>query len=163
RKSVRAELHVGRARAAAGDPPFGLRLADQRVVDLQPGPNVVNFSHKFSVPGDYVLQVRVANDVLELDDTRSVVLTVKENVPVMPVNGRPAVELYDRATEWLADALNPFHSGPAPRNVPARPKVVSESQFADAALGDLTPYDCVFLCDVPRLGAGEVNRLETHL
>src|SRR5437660_684518 len=81
----------------------------------------------------------------------------------MLVNGKPAAELYDRATEWLLDALNPFPSGQAPRNVPARPKIVDESQFADAALGDLTPYDCVFLCDVPRFGAGEVRRLETHL
>src|SRR5205085_606403 len=128
-----------------------------------PGQTVVSFSHKFGTPGDYVLQVRLENDALDLDDTRTVVLTVKDSVPVMLVNGKPAVEVYDRATEWLYDALNPFHGGLVPRNVPARPKVVSESQFTDAALGDLTPYDCVFLCDVPRLGAGEVRRLETHL
>ena len=42
-------------------------------------------------------------------------------------------------------------------------KVLSEAQFADAGLGDLTPYDCVFLCDVARLGAAEVRRLEAHL
>jgi hypothetical protein len=163
RKAVHVELQIGRARAAAGEPPFALRLADQKVVDLQPGPNLVNFSYKFSTPGDYALQVRLENDALDLDDSRSAIVTVKESVPVMLVNGKPAVELYDRATEWLYDALNPFHAGPAPRNVPARPKVVTESQFADAALGDLSPYDCVFICDVPRLGPGEVRRLESHL
>ena len=46
---------------------------------------------------------------------------------------------------------------------PARPKVLNDSQFADAGLGDLTAYDCVFLCDVPRLTPAEVRRLETHL
>jgi hypothetical protein len=163
RHGVSVRLYVGRGRTAVNDPPFGLRLAGTKAVDLQPGPNVLTFSHKFTAPGDYVLQILADNDVLDVDDARSAVVTVKESVPVMLVNGKPATELYDRATEWLYDALNPFHSGAVPRNVPARPKVVSESQFADAALGDLGPFDCVFLCDVPRLGAGEVQRLETHL
>jgi hypothetical protein len=163
RHQVKVEMYVGKARAGAGDPPLGLHLAGQRTVELPPGQTALGFSHRFGTPGDYVLQVRLENDALDLDDTRTVVVTVKESVPVMLVNGKPAVEIYDRATEWLYDALNPFHGGLVPRNVPARPKIVSESQFTDAALGDLTPYDCVFLCDVPRLGAGEVRRLEMHL
>ena len=44
-----------------------------------------------------------------------------------------------------------------------RPKVVTQSQFADEGLGDLTPYDCVFLCDVPRFSLAEVRRLENHV
>ena len=35
--------------------------------------------------------------------------------------------------------------------------------LADAGLGDLTGYDCVFLCDVARLSQPEIRRLETHL
>jgi hypothetical protein len=163
RKQVRIELHVGRARAAAGDPPFALHLAGHKSVDLLPGQNVVSFPHKFTTPGDYAVQVRVENDALELDDTRTVVLRVKDNVPVVLVNGKPAAEIYDRATEWLSDALNPFQGGTAPREFAARARVVTESQFADAGLGDLTPYDCVFLCDLARLDAAEVRRLEAHL
>ena len=53
--------------------------------------------------------------------------------------------------------------GLVPRDVPARPKTLSVSQFADAGVGDLTPYDCVFFCDVPRLSAAEVKRLEAHV
>src|SRR5436189_109665 len=60
-------------------------------------------------------------------------------------------------------ALNPFQKGLAPRDIPARPKVLSESQFADAGVGDLTRFDCVFLCDVARLSLAEVRRLEAHL
>ncbi|HLN27448.1 MAG TPA: VWA domain-containing protein [Gemmataceae bacterium] len=163
RQHVRAELLVGRARAAASDPAFEFHGVGQQFVDLAPGQNIVSFSHKFTAPGDYAIQVRLEGDALELDDSRTVVVTAKDNVPVMLVNGKPAAEVYDRATEWLADALNPFHKGLAPRDVSARPKIVTEAQFADAALGDLTPYDCVFLCDVPQLSAGEVHRLETHL
>src|SRR5207245_3283572 len=163
RKQTRVELFTGKARAAAGDEPFALHGAGQVLVDLNPGQNIVTFPYRFRTPGDYAVQVRLDNDALDVDDTRTVVVSVKDNVPVMLVNGKPAVELYDQASEWLKDALNPFYGGLVPRDVPARPKVVSEAQFSDAALGDLSPYDCVFLCDVARLDAGEVRRLETHL
>ncbi len=164
RKGVRAEFLVGRARGVAGDPPFTFHSAGQVSQDLEPGENIVNFTYKFPAPGEYAVQVRIDSDALDLDDARSAVLTVRDSVPVMLVNGKQATELYDRGTEWLNDALNPFQSGGlTPRNIPARPKVVAESTFADASLGDLTPYDCVFLCDVARLSTAEVHRLETHL
>ena len=40
---------------------------------------------------------------------------------------------------------------------------LSAWRFADEGLGDLMPYDCVFLCDVPRFGLAEVRRLENHV
>ena len=46
---------------------------------------------------------------------------------------------------------------------PARPKVIDTARFADPGASDLSAYDCVFLCDVPRLSEREVARLETHL
>lgn len=164
RKQVRVDLLVGKARKEAGDPPFQLREMFQSVVDISPGQAAtVTLPHKFATPGEYVVQARLEPDNLELDNTRSAVVAVKETVPVMLVNGKPAEELFDRATEWLKAALNPFDSGLVPRNIPARPKVVTESQFADPGAGDLTGYDCVYLCDVARLGASEIRRLETHL
>jgi len=163
RKQARAELLIGKARATAGDPAFVLHGAGQVLLDLPPGQTTVTFPYRFRTPGEYAVQVRLENDALDLDDTRTVIVTVKDDIPVMLVNGKPAVELYDQAAEWLKDALNPFRTGLVPRDVPARPKVVSQSQFSDAALGDLTPFDCVFLCDVPLLDASEVRRLETHL
>src|SRR6185369_11479536 len=60
------------------------------------------------------------------------------------------------------DALQPVEKGSL-RESPVRPRLVSETQFADAALGDLAAYDCIFLCDVPRLSNPEVRRLEMHL
>jgi hypothetical protein len=164
-KQIRVALRVGKARQAAGDPEFDLRLTQHQFVDVAPAQSLpVTFAHKFTSPGEYAVQVSMeSGDGLELDDTRSVVIAVKDTVPVMLVNGKPAVELYDRATEWLKDALNPYQPGTAPRQVAARPKVLKESDFADAGVGDLTAYDCVFLCDVARLGAAEVRRLETHL
>jgi hypothetical protein len=163
RDSVRVELWLGRARDHATDAPLEMRLASQTSVKLARGQNAVSFPYRFSVPGDYVVQVRIENDALDLDDVRSAVVTVKNSVPVMLVNGKPSADAFDRATEWLRLALNPFESGPAFGVVPAKPKVLSEVQFADAGLGDLTEYDCVYLCDVTRLGMPEIRRLETHV
>jgi hypothetical protein len=163
RKQVRVELLVGKARATAHEPPLGLRVAEQRLIDLPPGQFPLTFEHRFRTPGEYVVQVRLENDALEVDDVRTVLLTVKETVPVLLVNGKPGREPYDGATDWLYDALNPYQGGLVPRSVPARSKVISEVQFADAGLGDLTACDCVFLCDVKQLGSLEVRRLETHL
>src|SRR5207247_3489241 len=131
--------------------------------ELSPNKTVVNFSYRFATAGDYAVQVRLDPDALELDDARSAVVTVKDHVPLLLVNGKPAPEPYDRATEWLTDALNPYKSGQPPRTVSARPRVVSTAQFADRNLTDLAGYDCIYLCDVPRLDSAEVRRLENHL
>jgi hypothetical protein len=164
RDSVRLELCVGKARAAAADPPLEMRVAQQIVVRANRGPNFFSFPYRFTTPGEYVLQVRLESDALELDDARSAVLTVKPSVPVMVVDGKPAArESFDSGAEWLRVALNPFDSKTTPASVPFRAKVLNESQFADASLGDLTDYDCVFFCDVARLSPPEVRRLETHL
>ncbi len=164
RRQARVDLLTGKARAAAADPPFRFRVEQQALIDVPPGQSAtVSYSLKFPSAGEYAVQVRVDSDALDLDDARTVIVSVKDTVPVMLVNGKPAVELYDRATEFLSDALNPFPGMVSPRNFPARPKIVSESSFADAGQGDLTPFDCLFLCDVPRLGQAEIKRIEAHL
>ncbi|HEY7427505.1 MAG TPA: VWA domain-containing protein [Gemmataceae bacterium] len=165
RTDVSVRLFVGKARAEATDKAYDLHEVKESIVkQVKRGEATpVAFTYKFPAPGDYVLLVQVAHDDLELDDMRSAIVTVKNTVPVMLVNGKPAVEAFDRATEWLRVALNPYDEGAAPPTVTARPKVLSQSQFADEGLGDLMPYDCVFLCDVPRFGLAEVRRLENHV
>jgi hypothetical protein len=168
-RQKRAALWVGKARSQATDPPFEMRLHHQAVFDVDPGQTVtVSFPHRFTAPGDYAVQVRLEHDhpeddALSLDDVRSAVVTVKDTLPVMLVNGKPAGEPYERATEWLKDALNPFPADQTPRHIAARPRVLSEAQFADVGLGNLANTDCIFLCDVARLSAAEIRRLETHL
>ncbi len=165
RTDVSVRLFVGKAKAAASDKAYDLHEVEEATVkQVKHGEAMpVTFAYKFPAPGDYVLVVQVAHDDLELDDMRSVVVTVKNTVPVMLVNGKPAVEAFDRASEWLRVALNPGDEHTTPAGIAARPKVLSQSQFADEGLGDLTPYDCVFLCDVPRFSLAEVRRLENHV
>jgi hypothetical protein len=164
REDVTVDLLIGKAREQGADTPYKLSVAERRSVkQLDRGANTISFKHKFRTPGDYVVQVRVTPDALELDDARSFVVTVKKELPVLLVNGKPAVQHFDRATGWLHLALNPFGSERVVGMVPARPKVISEDVFNDAGLGDLSPYDCVFFCGVRSFTPAEVHRIEMHL
>ena len=117
--NVRVELLVGRARDIAADNPFSLRTVDQQLVTLQPKElKLIRFRHQFTTPGTYALQVRLESDSLEPDDFRTVIITVKDTIPVLVVNGKPAADAYDRATEYLRLALNPFPRGGATTSAP---------------------------------------------
>lgn len=165
REDVSVRLFVGKARATADDKESRLREVAATPFRAKRGEQTnVTFTYRFPAPGDYVVQVQAVNDELELDDVRSAVVRVKNTVPVMLVNGKPAGEAFDRASEWVRVALNPFDEGrEVPPGIVARPKILSQFQFADEKLGDLTDYDAVFLCDVPRLSLPEVRRLEAHV
>ncbi len=159
----RLELWVGKARASKDDPPFEMRPAQQQVVTLGRSTSTFYFQHKFTSPGEYVIQARLDPDALELDDVRSAVVTVRKDVPVLLVDGKAnEPQILDRAAETVRSALRP-REDLVPGMIPVRPKVVNETQFADGTLGDLTEYDCVFLCDVARLTIHELHRLEAHV
>jgi uncharacterized membrane protein len=162
KKEVRVELLTGLA--GSKDSTFALSVVDQQTVTIQPGATrQVSFGHKFTRPGTYAVQVRVEPDDLEPDDTRTLIVPVKETVPVLLVNGEPSPDPFEQATEYVRMALNPFRGKLGRRLTPLEPRVMSVSQLADANESDLAGYDCIFVCDVGQLGPGEVRRLETHL
>ena len=164
-QEVALKLSIGRAREKAGDRKMELREIDTRRVLARAGQQTpVAFAYRFPEPGDYVLRVEAPRDALAVDDARTAIVRVRDEVPVLIVNGKPAPELFDRAGELLRIALDPADEGERPPpNITARPKVVSTAQFADAATGDLAAYDAVFLADVRSLGSDEVRRLEAHV
>ena len=164
RSRLRVELLAGRAREVAADSALGLRATGQLALDLQPNERkAIYFTHRFAAPGTYALQVRLDGDDLEPDDARSVIVTVKDTIPVLLVGGKAAADPFERATEYLRLALNPFPPGNQPKFAPLRPKVISAAQFVDTTEGELAAFDCIFLCDVPQFGSGELRRLEGHL
>jgi hypothetical protein len=161
-KKVRVELLTGLAGSKDGN--FSLSVVDQQTVSVRAGERrPVNFGHRFTQAGTYAVQVRVEADDLEADDARTVIVPVRDRVPVLLVNGVPAPDPFDQAAEYVRMALNPFRGKQGKRFTPLDPKVVSVSQFADANESDLAAYDGIFLCDVGQLGPGEVRRLEAHL
>src|SRR5207245_10451516 len=85
RDQVKVELLTGKARMTAADPKLQMRVAAQTTVKLSRGSNDFSFQYKYSTPGEYVLQIRLENDALDLDDIRSAVVTVKNAVPAMLV------------------------------------------------------------------------------
>src|SRR5262245_44709336 len=167
REKLPVSLFVGRA----GDrhPPAEL---SQKLVDLPANASVtVNFSldkqNRFREPGQYVLQVRAGEDALRLDDARSLVVPVRDTIPVMVVNGKPSPDPLDRASGFLSRALNPFPEGERSPESPASVRVLNPREFQDAGLGDLfrpdAPVEVVFLADLPAVGGNEAARLEAHL
>ncbi|MCZ2341528.1 MAG: VWA domain-containing protein [Bacteroidales bacterium] len=168
RKNVRVELAVGRDAPPGGRGEPTLFPLEQRVLENLPaGQDVtiafaIDGSGRFRVPGLHLLRVRIVEpDSLPADDSRMLAVRVREGLPAVLVNGRPAADPLRRASEYLQEALDPggLH---LPGN-PARPRTLSLWEFADPALGDLSTVDCVFLCDVPSLTPAEVARLEAHL
>ncbi|MBI3412269.1 MAG: VWA domain-containing protein [Planctomycetes bacterium] len=160
----RIEVLLGKARATGGDQAFSPRVVGQDVVEVRPGaPQPFQFGLRFPGPGVYALTVKLEPDDLELDDSRTIIVTVKDTIPILLVNGKPAGDRYERATEYLRLALQPFPTGAEPKIAPLRPKVISNSQFIDVPDADLADYDCIFLCDVPGFGVGELRRFESHL
>src|SRR5205085_8927851 len=120
-----------------------LKQVEEKPIKVERGVQTHSFRYRFPSPGDYVIQVRAANDAQQLDDVRSAVITVKDEVPVLLVNGKSAPLAFDRATEWLRVALNPFEAGEKiPPAITARPRVISPAQFSDESLGKLDDYDC---------------------
>ncbi len=162
---VRITLQTGRAADKPGDKPFAFSEGRTvtRMERIARGDYNVALECTFDAPGDWAVQVRVEGDALDLDDSRSMVLRVRDSIPVILVNGKPAADPYDQATEYLYDALNPFQDQQLHADAPVRPKKLSATEFADAGIGDLSEADCVFLCDVPRFTVAEARRLETHV
>jgi hypothetical protein len=164
RTNVKMEVLIGKAKEAAGDAPLTMRSVGNEFIAVVPGePRTIEFAYRFPAAGNYVVQVKLENDALELDNTRSMVLTVKDTIPVLLVNGKGAPDRFERATEYLRLALNPFRPGTEPKFAPLRPKVVTVAQFQDMPEEELAAFDCIFLADVAQIGPADARRLEGHV
>jgi hypothetical protein len=118
---LNVSLQVGRWPVNAPDLQMNQFKTELR--DLQPGEEIaVNFSHKFSAPGTYAVQVAIDGDELRLDDKRCVIVQVKDSIPVLLVNGKSAPKAFDQAAEYLKFALNPFPKKGGAASSPLRPK-----------------------------------------
>lgn len=138
REKCRVELLVD-------DVPVG-----EQTIDIAAGSDAsVRFVHRFQSSGDHTVTVRANDDRLELDNARSLVVPVREEIRVLCVAGR------EGAAKYLAGALNP---NPA-KESSIRPIVVSEGDLAEATLAD---FDCVFICNVAQLTANEAVRLTRY-
>ncbi len=137
----------------------GRRVSDG-FVDVPAGEAApVSFSYRFETPGNHLVEVRLAPDLLDVDNHRWLSLDVKENVRVLCVDGKPGGAGLSGATDYVVLALNPVDEANASRSV-IRPEVAAESSLVER---DLARYDCIFLCNVGQFTASEARLLENYL
>jgi PA14 domain/Aerotolerance regulator N-terminal/von Willebrand factor type A domain len=128
-----------------GELPVGLLVPGQKTT--------IEFRHRFTKAGPQVVEARIdAKDDLESDDRIAHVLMVRENLPILLVDGNPTGSFFERAAGYSALALAPstaLISGQAAgENFLMKPRVVSASSLREADLDDAA---VVVLADVPRL------------
>ena len=124
----------------------GQRIADERVDVPAGGRTTVAVTHKFDVPGEHVVEMRLADDALPLDNRRWLSVPVRETIRVLCVGGRPG------ETRHIALAL-------APRKQTAGPLEIVEAPESRLLEGDLAQFDCVFLADIGRFSRDEAGVL----
>jgi von Willebrand factor type A domain/Aerotolerance regulator N-terminal len=136
------------------------RLGPEEVLDLPPAEDVpAVFRQQFTTPGDHVIEVSIADDPLNLDNRRFLVVRVREELKVLLVDGHFKSEPYQAETDYLAQALSPTEESPGqPRAI--RVDVGSESKLLDP---ELARYDVLALCNVAQFSPPEVAALEDFL
>lgn len=137
----------------------GERMSEQSLEIPAGGEASVTFKHRFDSSGDHAIEVRLIDDLLDVDNHRWLSLLVKPAIETLIVNG----EGDSRAANYLRFALNPdfgkadIHGTPAGA---ANVAVVPESGLLEV---DLHQYDCVFLSNVGQFTAGEAQVLTGYL
>ncbi|CAN5762451.1 BatA domain-containing protein [soil metagenome] len=133
------------------------RLGPEQVVDLPPGEDVtVGFTYAFETAGDHVVEVRIDDDPLPLDNSRRLAVPVREVLRVLLVDGDYRPEPFEAETDYLVQALQP---GEGSDESPAliAPEVIAEVNLSRR---ELSQYDVVVLCNIAQFTPVEVRALE---
>jgi hypothetical protein len=133
---------------------------DQSVPEIAVGGDATFvFSPTFSAPGDHLIEVRIDDDPLTLDNKRRLAVPVREFVRVLLVDGQPQSASFQSETDYLAQALNPevTSTGSASQ---IRTEIVNESQLGTR---ELAPFDAVVLCNVAQVTPSEATALDAYL
>lgn len=134
--------------------------AQEEQISLPPRvAKTVRFKYRFLEGGDHVAEVRLADDLLKLDNRRFLSVPVKESIHVLCINGNPVGDPFEGATEFLRIALNPKETGSGRAVV--YPEVMTENALLE--IPDLNRYECIFICDMRRFTKAEAKRLDTYL
>lgn len=163
-RNVRLQLLIGRPSSGSE----ALVPIQQGAIDvIQPGGRAsftfgLGEQIRFREKGIHILQVKLMEaDDLSADDARALAVQVRDGLHAVLVDGSADPAPLRRAAGYLARALFP----PEARltDTPARPRVLTPTEFADPAVGDLSGVDCVYLCDLPNPTLEIAARLDLHL
>lgn len=135
------------------------RLSDTRQIDLPADTEArVDFTPSFP-SGEHRVEIRLKPDNLKVDDSRRLVIPVRDELQVLLVNGKPSGESMGNATDFLKLALAP--ELPNRTQISAiRPTVIREGELLGT---DLARFDCVFICNVAMVTDREAEVLRGYL
>lgn len=123
------------------------------------GEQTVSFSHIFSLEGPHQLEVRMAEDILPVDQNRWLSLEVQKTLKVLLVNGRKAEDPVNQATYYLKTALESHITGEDDTGI----FDLDLAEVTEWFTLDLDQYDAVFLVDVPDFQAEEAIKLRKYV
>jgi hypothetical protein len=135
------------------------RRMDQKFVDVPAGGEAtVGFAYRFETAGNRSIEVRAPGDALETDNVRRLALPVRQAIRVLCIDGRPSGESFRGSADYLAAALAP--EGASSGRSPVQVEKAAESAIQER---DLSPYDCLFLCNVAQFTTSEGRLLKSYL
>ena len=142
------------------------RKRDEKQFDLGPRQEaVVDFQVTFPstsqarVHQEHDLEVRLPDDLLPVDNHRWLAITVKQNIDVLLVNGKPGGSPREWGTHYLQHALAPSLPN-QPWNGLIRPEVIDERKLNER---DLTKYGVIFLCNVGIISSQDAQLLQSYV
>jgi hypothetical protein len=128
-----------------GQPAF-----EQRLSIPASGRATMSVAHRFELPGEHVVEARLADDPLLLDNRRWLVVRMPRTIRVLCIGSHPS------ETKFLALALDPEHQVGGSIEV----KQASESHLVEA---DLVQFDCIFLSNIGRFTREEATALGNYV
>ncbi len=133
---------------------------DQSMPEIKSGEEATYvFSPTFTSPGDHLVEVRIEEDSLLIDNTRRMALPVREFLNVLLIDGQRKPEAFQSETDYLSQAINPEVKSSGTTSQ-IRTEIASESQLGSR---DLAPFDAVVLCNVPQITQAEATALDAYL
>lgn len=136
------------------------RVVENRDVDLPPGADVpLEFSHVFRESGEHVVEVKLADDALPLDNRRALALPVRSELNILLVNGRTAGQPVETATFYLDTVLSPTTSRES-WSGSTHPRVIGDGELIQQ---NLSRFDCVCLSNVRMFTDREAALLRSYV
>ncbi len=133
------------------------QLVDSRRVDLPLGQDAtVEFTLTAPPSGEHTLSVRLEEDSLPADNERWLPLSVRSELSVLLVNGRPSARPREAATFFVEQALSPKTTDRSASSRWLRVTTVPDSELPNV---ELDRHDVIFVCDVGTLTELDVERL----
>ncbi len=147
---------------ADGDPQFKVNFATLvvdgvdspiKLPDISAGQKGVplKVTHTFAEPGQHTIELKLPDDAMAGDNTRSLTVEVAQSVRILLVDGEPGIASRDSEVFYLAQVL---FSG----DTPIQTTVLPDSEwFNQPGVGN---YDLVVLANVEKIPAGRVDQLK---